>query len=82
MKEGIFYNKSVIKHKINASNNIVSATDLDSHADSPVVGKHAAILEISSKTALVSGFTTELGDPMKVPIVTAAIVYDCEYTGE
>ena len=75
-------NKSIVKHKINAANSVISATELDNHADSPVVGKYAAILEISNKTALVSGFTTELGDPIQVPIVTAAIIYDCEYTGE
>ena len=54
---------------------------MDTHADSPVIGKHVAILEISSNV-LVLGFTTELGDPMKVPIVTAAVFYDCEYTGK
>ena len=46
-----------------------------------MVGKHAYIIETTSKTALVSGFTTELGEPIRVPIVIAAIIYDCEYTG-
>ena len=60
-----------------------SSTALDSHADSPVVGKHCVILEESQprRTAKVSGFTSELGKPMVVPIVTAAVSYDCEYTG-
>ena len=58
-----------------------SATELDSHADSPVVGKYAHILEYTSKNAKVSRFTSELGKPIEVPIVTAAIAYDCEYTG-
>lgn len=73
-------NKSDVRHKINAANNIISATELDRYADLHVVEKYVAILEISNKTALVSGFTTELGDPIRVWIVTAAIRYDCEYT--
>ena len=64
-----------------ATDNNISATELDSHADSPVIGRNATILEVSNKTAMVSGFTTELGAPMKVPIVTAAVMYDCEYSG-
>ena len=46
------------------------------------MGNHAHILEITNKTALVSGFTTKLGDAIRVPIVSGAIIYDCEYTGE
>ena len=36
---------------------------------------------MSSKTALVSSFTTELGKPMKLPTATAAVLYDDEYSG-
>ena len=60
----------------------VAATELDSHADSPVVGINCAILEDTGKTAKVSGFTSELGKPITVPIVKAAVAYDCEYTAE
>ena len=60
----------------------ISATELDSHADSPVVGKYCHIIENKGKTAKVSGFTSDLGKPLTVPIVTAAIAYDCEFTGE
>ena len=60
----------------------MTATELDSHADSPVVGKYARILESSHRTAMVSGFTTELGKPLRVPIVNAAIAYEDEYTGK
>ena len=73
--------QSDTKYKISGTNSIISATELDSYTDSPVVGKHAYIIETTSKTALVSGFTTELGEPIRVPIVIAAIIYDCEYTG-
>ena len=73
---------SDIKHSQNNNNMVISATELDSHADSPVAGKHAHILETSNQYALVSGFTSELGKPLRVSVVTAAIAYECEYTGE
>ena len=60
----------------------VTATELDSHADSPVVGKYAWILEDTGRRATVTGFTSELGKPMSVPVVNAAVAYDCEYSGE
>ena len=59
----------------------VSATELDSHADSPVVGKYSTILEDTGRKASVSGFTSELGEPMLVPVVQAAVTYECEYSG-
>ena len=65
----------------NENDQIISATELDSHADSPVVGKYAIIIETTNKTTMVSGFMSDLGEPMKVPIVIAAVAYDCEYTG-
>ena len=58
-----------------------SALELDSHADSPVVGKYARILERTDKKVSVSGFSDELGKPIKVEVVNAAVAYDCEYTG-
>jgi len=61
---------------------IVSATELDSNADSPVVGKYVRILEDTGRKASVSGFTSELGKPMSVPVVNAAIAYDCGFTGD
>ena len=60
----------------------VAATELDSHADSPVVGKYCKVLESTGRRATVSGFTTDLGKPMSVPVVNAAVAYDCEYTGK
>ena len=57
-------------------------TDLDSHADSPVVGSNARILSYTGKHVNVWGFTKALGSKSKVPIVNAAVTYTCEYTGE
>ena len=59
----------------------ISATELDSHADSPVVGKYARIIEHTDKEVNVSGFSKSLGKPLMVPVVNAAIIYDCEITG-
>ena len=52
-----------------------TTTDLDSHADSPVVGDNAIILFHTNKTVRVSGFTKALGDISKVPVVVAAVAY-------
>ena len=60
---------------------MLSTTELDSHADSPVVGKYCKILELTGKTVKVSGFTSDLGKPLEVPVVNAAVAYDCVYTG-
>ena len=50
-----------------------SATELDICADSPVVGQNTIIIETTSKTVLVSGFTTDLGKPLGVPVVNAVM---------
>jgi len=60
----------------------MSATELDSHADSPVVDRHARIIERTGKEVNVSGFTKSLGKPLVVPVVNAAVVYDCEKSGQ
>ena len=44
-----------------------TTTDLDSHADSPVVGDNAIILFHTNKTVRLSCFTKVLGDIKKVP---------------
>ena len=59
----------------------VTATELDSHVDLPVVGKYAWILKGTGRRATVSEFTSDLGKPLSVPIVNAAIAYNCKYTG-
>ena len=58
-----------------------SAIELDSHADSPVVGMHASIIRKTGKQVNVSGFTDRLGSAIPVDVVDAAVVYDCEYSG-
>ena len=49
-------------------NERISATELDSHADSPVVGKYSTVLEYTGRKATVTGFTEDLGRHMSVPV--------------
>jgi hypothetical protein len=59
-----------------------SRTDLDSHANMVVVGRHALIVSTSGKTAEVSPFTPDYEALQKVPIVDAAIAYTCPCTNK
>ena len=52
-------------------------TELNSHANMIVVGRHAYILNYSGRTAQVSPFTPEYESLKEVPIVDAAVAYDC-----
>ena len=58
-----------------------SKMELDSHADSPVTDANAHILEQTGRTVSVCGFTDELGKPLLVEVVHAAVVFDCPTTG-
>ena len=58
-----------------------SRTELDSHANMPVVGRHAYILAESGKTVSVHPFTPDY-EPMQVPLVDAAVWYDSPYDGK
>ena len=58
-----------------------SRTELDSHANMPVVGRNAYILSESGETVSVAPFTPDY-KPMRVRVVDAAIQYDCPYDGD
>ena len=55
-------------------------TDLDSHANMCVFGRHCLIVNKSGRHAEVTGFSSDLKTLHEVPIVDAAICYDCPYT--
>ena len=55
-------------------------TELDSHANMVVVGSYAYILNFSGRIAQVIPFTPEYKSLKEVPIVDAAVVYDCPIT--
>ena len=58
----------------------ISTTQLDSHANMVVVGNNATIFSNSGKSADVRPFSSECSKMESVPIVDAAIAYDCPYT--
>jgi hypothetical protein len=58
-----------------------SRTELDTHANMPVVGQNAYILAESGKTVDVSPYTPDY-QSMTVPMVDAAVQYDDPYNGK
>ena len=58
----------------------ISRTELDSHANMPVVGRHSKILLDTGNRAQVSPFTPDYNSLQDVKIVDAAIQYTSPYT--
>ena len=54
--------------------------ELDSHADTTALGKGCLILQDTGRTVTVRGFDGSIGSMKDVPIVTAAVAYDCPAT--
>ena len=61
--------------------NKLSRTELDSHANMPVIGKNAYILSKIGETGDVAPFTPDY-KPISVELVDAALKYECPYSGE
>ena len=61
--------------------NELSRTELDSHANMPVVGRNAYILSKIGETVDVAPFTPDY-KPISVELVDAALEYECPYSGE
>ena len=57
-------------------------SELDSHANMVVLGKDCFVFEWSGLTCNVKPFSETLGKVTHVPIVDAAIAYECPYTYE
>jgi len=58
-----------------------SRTDLDSHANMCVAGKHAFVLADSGTTATVRAFSPEI-EAIETSIVDCAFLYQCTYTNK
>ena len=58
--------------------NVESCTELDSHANMPVVGKHAYIIAKTGKKVDVSPFMPDY-QPLMVPLVNDTVRYDNPY---
>ena len=54
-----------------------TSTQLDSHANMVVVGGHASVFGHSGKSADVRPFSNDCSKLKSVPIVDAAMAYDC-----
>ena len=61
--------------------NELSRTELDSHANMPVIGRNAYILSKIGETVNVAPFTPDY-KPFSVELVDAALKYECPYSGE
>ena len=53
--------------------------DLDSHANMVVMGINSFVFETTGKSCNVRPFLSELGMAHDVPIVDAAVAFDCPY---
>ena len=58
-----------------------SRTELDSHANMPVVGRHSFVLAESGKTIDVNPFTPDY-KPLQIPMVEAVVKYVCLFEGK
>ena len=58
-----------------------SRTELDSHANMPVIGRNAYILSEIGETVDVAPFSPDY-KPISVELVDAALKYECPYSGE
>ena len=72
---------SVLDDAEDDESNSVSRTELDSHANMPVVGRNSFLISDTGRIADVSAFSPDIAS-MKIPIVDAAIRYDCPYDGK
>ncbi len=59
----------------------ISRTELDTHANMPVVGRNAFVVARTGETVDVSPFTPDY-KPMQCSLVDAALLYECPYSGD
>ena len=65
---------------VDSEGNDGPTTELDSHANMVVVGKHSTIIAPTEKSCEVQAFSEECQSLKEVRIVDAAIAYDCAKT--
>ena len=58
------------------------STELDSHADTCVVGKNCLITHTYDKTVSVTGYDPKMGTTRGIQVVSAALAYDDPHSGE
>ena len=67
-----------VGYSIQSVNNKMSRTELDSHANMPVMGRDALVVSDAGRVMEVNPFTPDY-DAMKVKLVDAALKYDCPH---
>ncbi len=72
---------AAIQRQAKDSSDEQSRTELDSHANMPVVGRHAYILAETGKSVDVSPFTPDY-KPLVAKLVDAAVLYENPYDGK
>ena len=75
------YINAVLNISASSTSTSTSRTELDSHADSPVVGKNAIILYKKEMTVNVNPFSDDFVMMPEILVVHAAVSYDCPITG-
>ena len=60
---------------------VYSRTDLDSHANMPVVGSNSCIVSDHHTTVEVRPYSPDYA-PLNIPLVDAAVMYDCPHSGQ
>ena len=81
------YLSSIVISSLDGDNDNTTTSELygshlDSHANMIVCGRHCFVLSVSSITAEVNAFSTEVGQMHSVPIVDAIIVHENEFTNQ
>ena len=70
------------KYLNDTDHNTYSKSELDSHANMIVLGNGCFVFESTGKTCNVEPFDPQLGTVQNIPIVDAAIAYDCPFSHE
>ena len=64
-----------------AESHLLSRTELDSHTNMPVVGCNAYVISTFKEKASMAPYTPDY-EAIEVPIVDAAVLYECPYSGK
>ena len=65
-----------------ASGRRAGTTELDSHANMVVIGAQGTIIQKTGRYADVNAFSSDVGTLSRVPIVDAAVAYNCPFSGQ
>ena len=72
--------QSTVSSTSNINLPVIFKSELDSHTNMVVLGKKYFIFESTGNKCNVGPFTSELGIAQNIPIVYAAVAYDCQYS--